>query len=68
MKMQEQNFWDDVNKAQEITQNAKTINDKMEKFNSVSERVEDLEVLIQLSIEEEDESSYREIKKELTIW
>ncbi|ARC86771.1 peptide chain release factor 2 [Clostridium argentinense] len=65
MKMQEQSFWDDVNKAQEITQNAKAINDKMEKFNSVSERVEDLEVLIQLSIEEEDESSYREIKKEL---
>jgi len=65
MKMQEQNFWDDVNKAQEITQSAKTISDKIEKFDSVSEKVEDLEVLIQLSIEEEDESSYREIKKEL---
>ncbi len=63
--MQEQNFWDDVNKAQEITQSAKTISDKIEKFDSVSEKVEDLEVLIQLSIEEEDESSYREIKKEL---
>ncbi len=62
--MQEQNFWDDVNRAQEITQNAKAISDKIEKFDSVSEKVEDLEVLIQLSIEEEDESSYREIKKE----
>ncbi|WP_291579304.1 peptide chain release factor 2 [Clostridium sp. UBA6640] len=65
MKMQEQNFWDDVNKAQEITQDAKSISDKIERFNSVSERVEDLEILIQLSIEEEDESSYKEIKKEL---
>ena len=63
--MQEQDFWDDVNRAQEITQNAKNISDRIEKFDSVSEKVEDLKVLIELSIEEEDETSYGEIKKEL---
>jgi len=63
--MQEANFWDDINKAQEVTQNAKTLKDKIDKFNETKSRVEDVEVLIQLSLEEEDTSSSKEIKSEL---
>ncbi|MFD3158231.1 peptide chain release factor 2 [Haloimpatiens sp. FM7330] len=64
-KMQEANFWDDIDKAQEITQKCKNLKDKIEKFDSIESKLEDLEVLIQLSMEEEDESSSLEIKEEL---
>lgn len=63
-KMQEKGFWDDPAKAQEVTIKAKTVKDRIEKFNELSNRTEDLEVLIELSIEEDDESSYSEIRKE----
>lgn len=63
--MQENNFWDDINKAQEITQEAKSIGDKIEGFKSLNNRVGDLEVLIEISLEEESEESYKEIKKEI---
>lgn len=63
--MQEANFWDDINKAQETTQSAKTLKDKIDKFNETKSRVEDVEILIQLSLEEEDTSSSKEIKSEL---
>ena len=63
--MQEANFWEDINKAQEVTQNAKTLKDKIDKFNETKSRVEDVEVLIQLSLEEEDTSSSKEIKSEI---
>lgn len=65
MKMQEPSFWEDVNKAQEITQKSKNIGDKIEKFKSLSDRIDDLEVLTELSIEEENDEAYKEIKEEL---
>jgi peptide chain release factor 2 len=64
-KMQEPSFWDDIAKAQEITQEAKGIKDRIDRFNLVIRRIEDLEVLIELSEEEEDDSSIGEIKSEL---
>ncbi|KGM98925.1 peptide chain release factor 2 [Clostridium novyi A str. 4570] len=63
--MQESNFWDDINKAQEITQEAKGIKDRIDGYNSTKTRIEDLEVLIEMSIEEEDESSIEEILNEV---
>nr|WP_245353051.1 peptide chain release factor 2 [Clostridium punense] len=65
LKMQEPNFWDDIEKAQEVTQSAKFIKDKIDKFNEIKARVEDVEVLIQLSLEEEDYSSSKEIRAEI---
>lgn len=64
-KMQETSFWDDIARAQEITQQAKGIKDRIDRFNLVISRIEDLEVLIELSEEEEDDSSISEIKMEL---
>ena len=64
-KMQEPSFWDDITHAQEITQQAKGIKDRIDRFNLVVSRIEDLEVLIELSEEEDDDSSIAEIKSEL---
>lgn len=63
--MQESNFWDDINKAQEITQEAKGIKDRIDGYNSTKTRIEDLEVLVEMSIEEDDESSIEEILNEV---
>lgn len=65
MKMQEVDFWDDINKAQEITQEAKGISDRLNKIKEVSDRIEDIQVLIELSIEEDSNESIKEIKKEV---
>ncbi len=64
-KMQEPSFWNDITVAQGITQQAKSIKDRIDRFNLVLSRIEDLEVLIELSEEEEDDSSIWEIKSEL---
>ncbi|MCY6485646.1 peptide chain release factor 2 [Clostridium aestuarii] len=64
-RMQESNFWDDINRAQEITQEAKNLKDKLDKYNNTKNRLEDIAVLIQMSIEEEDEFSIDEIKNEI---
>ncbi|KGM96806.1 peptide chain release factor 2 [Clostridium novyi A str. 4552] len=63
--MQESDFWDDINKAQEITQEAKGLKDRIDGYNNTKIRIEDLEVLIEISIEEEDESSIEEILNEI---
>ncbi|MCD3194934.1 peptide chain release factor 2 [Clostridium botulinum C] len=64
-RMQESNFWDNINKAQEITQEAKGLKDKIEKYYNTKNRLEDLKVLIEISIEEDDESSVEEILNEI---
>lgn len=64
-KMQEPNFWDDVEKAQEITQEEKHIKDKIEIYNSLKKKTYDLEELIEISKEEKDESLNTEIFKEV---
>jgi peptide chain release factor 2 len=64
-KMQEPSFWNDIIRAQEVTQQSKGIKDRIDRFNLVISRIEDLEVLIELSEEEEDDSSISEIRSEL---
>lgn len=64
--MQEQDFWNDINKAQEITQTAKGLKDKIENFHRLEQRAEDVQILIEMSLEEEDTSSSSEIKKEIS--
>ena len=36
--MQEAGFWGDVQKAQEVTQEAKRVKDKIDKFKNLNER------------------------------
>ncbi len=58
--MQETSFWEDVNKAGEITQEAKRIKDKLDYFSSLNTRVEDVEILFEL-LEDDDEETPKEI-------
>jgi len=64
-KMQESTFWEDIKAAQQITQQAKGIKDKIDRFNLVISKIEDLEIFVELSKEEDDDSSLAEIKAEL---
>lgn len=64
-KMQETTFWNDIAIAQGIAQEAKGIKDRLDRFNLVISRIEDLDVLIELSQEEDDDGSMSEIKSEL---
>lgn len=63
--MQEPDFWNNVSKAQEVTQTSKALKDKIDNFNNLELRVEEVRILIEMSLEEEDSSSYSEIKKEI---
>ncbi len=62
--MQETGFWDDVQKAQEVTQEAKRVKDKIDKFKNLNERIDDVEVLKEL-MEENDEQTAKEIISEV---
>lgn len=62
--MQEAGFWDAVQKAQEVTQEAKRVKDKIDKFKNLNERIDDVEVLKEL-MEENDEETAKEIISEV---
>ncbi|SQC06405.1 peptide chain release factor 2 [Clostridium perfringens] len=62
--MQEAGFWDDVQKSQEVTQEAKRVKDKIDKFKNLNERIDDVEVLKEL-MEENDEETAKEIISEV---
>lgn len=57
-------FWDDLENSQKVLQESKSLERKIEKFNKLSGSLEDLITLIELSIEEDDDSSVEEIKAE----
>ncbi|MBQ6945692.1 MAG: peptide chain release factor 2 [Ruminococcus sp.] len=57
-------FWDDLENSQKVLQETKSLERKIEKFNKLNGQLEDVITLIELSIEEEDESSIEEIKAE----
>lgn len=64
--MQESRFWEDIKRAEEVTKESKRIKDKIDRFESLSSRVEDIEVLSEL-IEEEDQESINEVIREIRL-
>ena len=64
-KMQETGFWNDLKLAQSITQEAKSLKDKYDRFAALEARIEDIEILIELSSSEDDESEKLEIISEI---
>lgn len=64
MKMQQNDFWSDVENTQKVLQRSKALKDKILRYENLLGRVEDLEVLIQISDEEEDLSTLEEIEQE----
>ena len=57
-------FWDDLENSQAVLKEQKSLERKIEKYNKLNDSLEDLITLIELSIEEDDESSIDEIKQE----
>lgn len=64
-KSYEQDLWQDIDRAQKIMQETKALNDQIQEFEDLQDRVEDLGILIELAIEEGDYSVYSEIKSVL---
>ncbi len=64
-KMQETNFWDNIEEAQLITQEAKNLKDKLESYKGFVKSLQDIEELIALIGDEEDEETYRDIIREI---
>lgn len=59
-----EDLWEDTQKAQKIMRQTKALKDQIKEFEGLVNMVEDLEVLIELSIEEEDYDVYKEIKED----
>ena len=62
--MQESNFWNDIDKAQEITQKSKRLKDKISKIEGLEKSLEDVEVLKDM-IEQDEMDSIKEIISEI---
>lgn len=62
--MQENGFWDDIKRAEEVTKESKRLKDKLERYNSLVTRIEDIEVLNEL-MEDDDDESAKEIISEI---
>ncbi|MBR6418790.1 MAG: peptide chain release factor 2 [Oscillospiraceae bacterium] len=60
-QMEYDGFWDDHEKAQQVTQKCNSLERKIENFRKLEALLEDTIMLIELSIEEGDDSSYDEI-------
>ncbi len=59
-------FWDNAEKAQETLREQARIRDSIEAWEKLSLELEDVEVLEELSSEEQDEDAYREATEKLT--
>ena len=62
--MQENGFWDDIKRAEEVTKESKRLKDKITKHDDFIRRIDDVEVLYELT-EDDDEESANEIISEV---
>ncbi|MBM6837651.1 peptide chain release factor 2 [Clostridium saudiense] len=63
LQMQEKGFWDDIKRAEEVTKESKSIKDKIDRFESLVSRIDDVEVLAEIA--EDDEETVNEIIYEI---
>lgn len=56
-------FWDDQEAAQNLLKNKKILEDKLNEYENLERTLEDIKVMIELAIEEGDESIVSEIKE-----
>lgn len=64
-KQNEPEFWQDIAKAQVVNKEAKQIENKINKYKKLYADVEDVEVMIELSVEADDESEVAGIQSEI---
>lgn len=60
--MSKSNFWEDIERAQQIGQKNKELQSIIEQHQDLQEKKEDIEVLIQLTLEENDSSMLGDIR------
>lgn len=64
-KMNRPDFWDDVEKANAVNQQLKRIEDKINRYQTLQGQGDDAMTLIEMGVEEEDESLLPEILSEI---
>lgn len=62
-KASEPDFWNDVENSQKILQKIKTLKDKIEKYNKLTQEWEDVKTLCELGMEENDDSVFSEVEE-----
>ncbi len=65
-KQEQDDFWSNLELAQEVNQQLSRIDGKLNRYNKLLSRVEDMEVLIMLCIESESNDDADEIEQEMT--
>ncbi len=58
-------FWDDPDKAQKVAQEANNLKSDVDTFNSLNHKLEDLETLWEMAMEDQDDSLVAEMESEL---
>lgn len=64
-KMNKQDFWNDNEFAQRVLQENKSLKETLEEYESLKNLLEDIEVLIEIGLEEEDDSVEKDIEKSI---
>ena len=62
--MGKEGFWNDVENANKVNRRMKAISSKLDKYQHLMSRCEDLETLIEMADEENDESLVPEVQSE----
>ncbi len=65
-QMSATDFWNDVENANKVNQHVKQLQNKLERFDKLNARFEDLKTLIEMAEEEQDDTLVAEIKNEDT--
>ena len=63
-QMSAPDFWNDVESANKLTQHSRQLQNKLERYNKLKSRYDDLGALIEMAEEEQDDSLVDEIKAE----
>ncbi len=63
-QMSAPDFWNDVENANKVNQHVKQLQHKLERFDKLNARFEDLKTLIEMAEEEQDDTLVTEIKNE----
>ena len=64
-EMEAPGFWDNVSHANKVNQKVKPLEDKLDTINSLTASLDDVSTLIDLAVEESDDSLAGEIETEL---
>lgn len=65
--MLEPKFWDDNDSAQLVLKRSKTVKDKIKSFSDLQSRIEDVELLIEMAMDEDDGDSEAEVASEIDM-